>query len=198
MLMGAEKTGLDGIQVAAAPTKAQKQWGRQRVRERLQRQPALLFWAAHKVRLPLGISAEEFVSELTIRVVSVGYKYDKTKGAFTTWLLWQARAVRTQLMRHSEAQCRASTTVSIEDLTNVIPCSGDHFGWVRREHDRATVVKVMTGISPRDRIICKHLMSGLSMTETGAKVGMSRQAVCYAVDRLREKVRRIGITWEAA
>jgi DNA-binding CsgD family transcriptional regulator len=101
-------------------------------------------------------------------------------------------------MRHSEAQCRASTTVSIEDLTNVIPCSGDHFGWVRREHDRATVVKVMTGISPRDRIICKHLMSGLSMTETGAKVGMSRQAVCYAVDRLREKVRRIGITWEAA
>lgn len=196
--MGAEKTGLDGIQVAAAPTKAQKQWGRRRVRERLQRQPALLFWAAHRVRPPLGISVEEFVSELTIRVVHAGYRYDKTKGAFSTWLLWQARAVRTQLRRYAEAQCRTSTTVSIEDLTNVIPCGGDHFGWVRREHNRATVVKVMTGISPRDRIICKHLMAGLSMTETGAKVGMSRQAVCYAVDRLREKARRIGITWEAA
>jgi biotin operon repressor len=56
----------------------------------------------------------------------------------------------------------------------------------------------MSGISKRDQKICKHLMAGLSMTETGAKVGMSRQAVCYAVDRLREKVRRIGITWEAA
>ena len=196
--MGDEKTGQDGCQVAAAMTKGRIRWRRQCVRKRLREDPKLLWWAVSQVKPLHGVNHQEFVSELTVRVIKSAHNFEQSRGSFTNWLVWQARAVRKELKRYAEAGCRsAAPTVSIEDLTNSIGTTPKEHAWVQREYDKATLAKVFAVASKRDKEVCRKLLKGLSMAELARRMGIARQAISNRVTLIGQKARKNGITWEA-
>lgn len=141
------------------------------------------------------VEREEWVRDVTVRIVEKHHNYDPTRSAPQTWIVWQMRAVsatwqRTLAKRLREGYGKDETMV-------LIPLGVDQYGSTehaladeRRDDAEVMVAAVYSRATEEQRVAIRTFLAGVNATDLRKQHGMTgrqREAHLHALQHLTQE-----------
>ena len=125
---------------------------------------------------------KDLEADVLLYVFAALPKYDESKAAFSTWVIWVVRSAVNKSLRHLYKFKRGHTTLPEAPEPIVFPISPLHLD----------LPKLKLTPSQREVLIC--LLNGYRAVEVARVLGRPHSSVSLDVQKLRKKVRRLWLS----
>ena len=133
---------------------------------------------AHRFGPKNPTDREEWLRDVTVRVVEKHHKYNPAKSAPQTWIVWQMRAVTTTWTRRFHKRCREG--YGSYDTALMLPVRPDEFGGIETmessmlEEDASAIVSSLySKATPEQQVAIRTHLAGMNASTLRKRHKMS-------------------------
>ena len=122
---------------------------------------------------------DDLYNDVVIKLIENKEKYDSTRGAVSTWIMWVMRTVLHNYFRHKQQDATHSTTTLALDLESD-PADREHIG---------NIITRGEGIGDIDKRMLKDYTYGFTYKELGDRYDISEAVVTVRIHRAKQKLK---------
>lgn len=163
--------------------------------------PSLYGWAVLRIPDELAgwVEPDDLLQDVWVRALGAFARYDPERGPFRPWLFGVAKHVLLDALRRHRVRVRPSQEPARDEggeggsraRLSQVPGEGTAISRrIARREDVATFLAEVAALAEPDRdLLVHHGLEGLTLEQTGRRLGIGRDAAHKRWQRLRRRLR---------